>query len=907
MKLCTQHPPAKSRIARRAYLVIAGLAAFGSAIAQTTPTDETVEEIVVTGSRLATDGANTSSPVTVMTQQDLINTGETSIGEVLRHLPVTGAQTSTDTAGRGNSGIATVALRGLSPVNTLILMDGHRLVAADDQGRVDLNSVPFGAIERVEVLQDGASAIYGVDAIAGVVNLIMRDSYDGFSIDARYGISDRSDADVTEFGFTVGAEHDDSGFVLSASYRDQNGYLIADRPCCLDADQRGKGGANLRDPIPVVAAVVGLDPNDPTAEWILKDGVQQATTLDDFRPFSYPFTGPGPNDGFNWWGWETSMSDSTIANVYFAGHRPFGSNVQGYIQLSYNSRDSLGFLAPDGMGAIYGDEVIISANNDYNPFGVDLSVARQTNEQGLGTARQSDVNAHTTRALAGFRGEISAFGNSTWKWNVSADTQRLDDHTFRGHVITRKAMAEAAGDSDVCRAAGNGCVPVNLLGAQGTITQEMLDFLTVPTYTNKKASLDALQVDISGTLFTLPAGDVQLAVGAEYREEDFNLENDRYRNNGEIIFQGSTTDAHPPTRKVKEVYFETTVPVLNSFNVDFALRYSDFNQFGSTTNPKIGLRWRPLDEWLFRGSFGTAFRAPTFNEAYAGQSRGFRTTDDPCRGPDYASYPGCNGVQAPPTTGSFVIRGGNPNLDPETAETYTVGVVWTPRALDDLSIQLDAYSIHKDDVISSPDVNYLITQNAIDGSYSDLVFRDSQNRLDNVIAVLGNIGKQDIKGYDLGIDYTLPEFSFGTLVASVDVSYLDKFAISPAHGLPTQERAGKYATQLGTNARIRAVGSLQWLGQNWNAIYSNRYVDGVTNLDAIATDTQEVDSYLQHDLSVGYQFDAFGSPAKFTLGIQNISDEMPPFVEGNTSNGFDTGTFNSRGRYFYIRTSIDIM
>lgn len=203
----------------------------------------------------------------------------------------------------------------------------------------------------------------------------------------------------------------------------------------------------------------------------------------------------------------------------------------------------------------------------------------------------------------------------------------------------------------------------------------MLKFLTVPTFTNKDATLEGLQFNITGKLFALPAGDVQLAVGAEYREEGFDLVNDKYRNTADIIFVGTTSDAHPPVRRVKEIYAETGVPIFSSLDLDMALRYSDFNQFGTTTNPKFGVRWRPFEDWLIRGSYGTGFRAPTFNEAYAGQNRGFRSSDDPCRNADYASFPGCNGIQAPLTTGTFVTRRGNPNLDPETAETYTVGSV----------------------------------------------------------------------------------------------------------------------------------------------------------------------------------------------------------------------------------------
>ena len=242
-------------------------------------------------------------------------------------------------------------------------MNGRRMLATNDNGEVDLNSIPFEAVERVEILQDGASAVYGSDAIAGVVNLIMRDSYEGLSLQAYYGISDRSDADLTNFSLTFGHDFDGGGFVFVASYRDQDGYLIADRPCCRDADQRDKAGANLRDPLPIPAAVRGLDPLDPSAEMIIREGVTQATTLADFRPFVNNFFGPpAPDDAFNYFEFETSMSDSTLENYWFSGYYDLPSEVTAFVEFSSNYRDSFSFLAPDAFGEVFGDPIFIQPN-----------------------------------------------------------------------------------------------------------------------------------------------------------------------------------------------------------------------------------------------------------------------------------------------------------------------------------------------------------------------------------------------------------------------------------------------------------------------------------------------------------------------------------------------------------------
>ncbi len=204
--------------------------------------------IVVTGSRLPQRDLTAAAPVTVLDRAEIDVTGATNIGELLRELPAAGASNS-ESAGRGNNGSATVALRGLSAVNTLVLINGRRVLSNNSGGTVDLNSIPFDAVERVEVLKDGASAIYGSDAIAGVVNIIMRRDFDGLLLSGGYGISSRDDLPNRELSLTFGQELDRGGFVFNASYRNSDGNVIADRPVSLDPDWRAQSGRNFRDPL----------------------------------------------------------------------------------------------------------------------------------------------------------------------------------------------------------------------------------------------------------------------------------------------------------------------------------------------------------------------------------------------------------------------------------------------------------------------------------------------------------------------------------------------------------------------------------------------------------------------------------------------------------------------------------
>jgi outer membrane receptor protein involved in Fe transport len=863
-----------------------------------------LDEVIVTGSRLATTGLDTSAPVTILDRSEIEATGAASVGELLRELPVATASAS-DSAGRGNGGSATVALRGLSAVNTLVLINGRRVLSNNEGGTVDLNSIPFEAVDRVEVLQDGASAIYGSDAIAGVVNIIMRRDFEGLAIKGGYGVASRGDLPNRELSATFGHTVDKGGFVFNASWREADGNFIADRPVSRDPDWRALGGRNFRDPLPVVAVVQGL-PGFGNDEMVLRDGVAQAATAADFRDFVFPETDDplsSGNDGINYWLYETSASDIAQHNASFTGNYKLTDKLTGFVESSFNRRKSRGYLAPDYFGAVYGDPVVLSANNDFNPFGVDLSVARTIGEQPFRGRRQSSVTADVARFVAGVEGEIG-----TWNWDVSYNHQNLDQLTFGGEGVLRDRLLQAAGDSDDCRAAGNGCVPINLLGGPGTITPEMLDFISADSYTSVKSRMQSAVANFSGDLFSLPAGEVRMAIGTEFRRETFSSDNDRNAELNAFVARGPSPDAFPPAREIKEVYAELAVPLLKdapfaeSLDLDLAGRYSDYDLFGSTSNPKVGLKWRPIESLLIRGSWGTGFRAPTFAEAFGGQTRGFSTIVDPCAGPDFASLPGCPGQAPTNTTGTFVLSGGNPDLLPEEADNLTIGAVFTPAFAPRLALTIDLYRIKKEGIIGSIDRNYVLAQNAENGSYADRITRDpATNAVLEVIATRANLLDQSIRGVDLGLQYVTEDRPIGTFSFRTDLTYLDTFEQSPAPGAPPVRRVGTYTDATGTLARVRGTARVTWERGPFSLSTAARYVGGVSNDGSLLVDGEhlQADSYFQNDWMASYEFT--DADLKIMVSVENAFDEMPPFLEGNYANGFDQGTFNSRGRFFMTR------
>jgi len=868
-----------------------------AAQAQNEAAEDAESAIVITGSRLPSRDLTSAAPVTVLDRSAIDATGSQSVGELLRDLPVASASAS-DSAGRGNDGSANVALRGLSAVNTLVLINGRRVLSNTAGGTVDLNSIPFEAIDRMEVLQDGASAVYGSDAIAGVVNIITRKSYDGILLKAGTGITSRGDLPNHELSGTFGKTYATGGFVLNLSYRQAGGNVISDRPVSRDPDWRSLGGRNFRDTAPITSSglrginVPGADPN---TIYILKEGATDPTQFSNYREALFPdvFTaadGVG-NDGVNYWDYETSAAKIKQFNAYLTGEKEITSGIKAFVEASYSQRKSHAYLAPN----YYDGNLVVGANNIYNPFGTELTVYRTIIEQGAGAARANDVDSKTYRIVAGLEGEIG----SSWKWDVSGNYQRLDQYTDAGRGIVRSRIAYAA--SDACNTDPT-CLPINLFGPAGSITQEMIDSVSADNWRDINAEMKSFVGNISGKLFALPAGDVNIALGGEYRTESFSQTQDNAPD-----YDTQQLPFTPPTRKISEVYAETSVPILKdipliySLDVEGAVRYSHYNQFGSTTNPKVGVKWRPYRDLLIRGSWGTGFRAPTFTEANSSQTRSYRPVVDPCQTDAFATFPGCGGVRSPTTTGAFVVSGANPNLKPEEAKTLTVGGVWTPGFVPRLALTVDFFKIKKTNIIGTADANFIIEQNALGLGFNTNVTRNPDNSILEVSALRDNLLSLTIKGIDFGAQYRTAEASWGSLQFRADATYMDSYKLPLSASTAPVEQIGTYSTTLGTLPHWKANGRVTWTLAGLSASYAARYVGPVDNLASFRTDGEypRAKSYLQHDIALVYNLE--DQKMKFTLAVENVTDRMPPFLEGNYQNGFDQLTFNSRGRYFSLR------
>jgi len=658
-----------------------------------------MEEVVVTGSRIRRNPLDEPVAIMEIGASDIENTGLTNLGDALQQLPISGSAINSQFNVPGNSGFpqdgsgigagaVQLSIRNVSAKRTLVLVDGRRWIAGASAsgvpGAVDLNTIPDNVIERVEILQDGASAIYGSDAIGGVVNIITRQDYEGFKFDAQAGgyLSD-SDGESYEFSGLWGGGNDTTHFVLSMGYRDERGvetfdrarsaYPFPDGTSCLD------GGCSSFTPQARLLFGTGfglyrngvLDPTCTTADpacsaadvtlndGVLNDGGANIPVFDPNMPNSGDFHDFSTADRFNFNGpgFNFLRTPNERVNVYANVRHDLAPNVTLFARASYTNRSSETKGAPEplclgaGCGTRITDNFVVSALNPFNPFGVDLSVAngnleffgRRPLESG-GRLFFQDVN--TYMVTAGLEGDFQGAGRNFY-WDLT--TGYGDNRGFQEKQNSHNAakLQVAMGDPAVCAATPN-CVPFNFFGGQGpdgngSITEEMLDFVRYTQRDFSEQTLKNIAFNVGGDVVELPGGMMGFAAGIEYRDHDGSFRPDPIAASGETagIPSGATVGGFDVT----EFYGELNIPLISGaaladlLEVNVAARSSDYSTSGSKSTYKVSALWRPIDQLSFRGSFSTGFRAPGIGELFGGAAREDFTFLDPC-----ADYTGILGT-----------------------------------------------------------------------------------------------------------------------------------------------------------------------------------------------------------------------------------------------------------------------
>ncbi len=952
---------------------------MGAAFAQTAPNPATTalaadtsaattsnsapENIVVTGSRIKSSNATAESPIVVVTAAEIAHTQSETLEDVLQKLPELGTSGIYSTTNNGGGGVSCVELRNLGIERTLVLVDGKRFVQGNSSC-VDLNNIPIDMVERIEILKDGASTTYGADAIAGVINIILKHNFSGVTFHANGNIgTDAGDDKTGELSVLAGTNFDKGNFTIGAEYENQGSVVQKDRDWAQNPIQTdgplGSGPAvtgSFYNP----NGIVFPDGNASDPATINLAGVGGGTLVNKNGTLGAIYEGLN-SQRFNF-GALQQLQDSLEKESFNSSvNYDFNDNVTGFLQTFYTHKHTGEQLAPQpvngGLPPYAGvpDAYVIPEGNPYlTGLGVTGPVDLYKRETQFGD-RQYNQYDNTFQINGGFKGNLGA----GWDYEVffqygEEDEQITNTNNINFFHLEQEAgfqsdptAAGAAGAGDpttfgiynpgVCSAAV-GCVLSNPFGQNFSAAA-----IKYATYTEAQQTRYTLKIyggNVSNSeLFELPAGPVGVSLGAEHRAETGEFTPDSLDLTGQGL--GSTAQPTKGGFDVTEVYGEARVPLLKDLpgvkdlHIDLGGRFFAYNNFGTGETWKVSGNYTPIAGIRIRGSDGVAFRQPSVNDLFTGNAISFNGANDPCAQP--ASYgskaatvtANClkQGVNPANFTqiGSQVqtVVGGNPNLNPETARTQTLGLILSspilpPRA----TITLDYFRTKIDNTIST-----LPDQFILDSCYTSANFQPGTNgnnfcqlvlprlatgQLSEVISTNQNLGVTRTEGLDIGANYSYSIPGYGTISLQNDATVTFKFQ---QQNLPNGPFIGLLGT-IGVEAaslpaypRVRDNISLNWHIANYTFGYELRYLEGTTfstdpapfvqgklGTQYSSAKTPDVE---YHDIFASYDY----SNASVTVGIQNLFDKAPPYVF-DTATNTDAAVYDILGRVVYVKTTL---
>jgi iron complex outermembrane recepter protein len=815
-----------------------------------------VEKLEVTGSHIKRIDVEGPSPVLTLDRDYLDQTGFNNVGDVLRETTVAsfgGARENALTGGAG-TGASTTSLRGFGAERILVLLDGKRLPTIGGSSSVDLALIPMAAVERIEILKDGASATYGSDALGGVINVITKKDYDGATIELGYAMPDSPGGNRTDIKASYGKTFNKGSILGVLQYRANQETWSRDYDYAIPTpdwySQFGSPGTWL-DPNNGFQAGSAADPCPP--EMINGDGV----CTFDYSPYSQI----------------TPSIEQYSALV--TGDYQLNSDTKFFATGVFTHRDVRNQLAPapdrfrdaSGVGGI--DTTIDqgTATNWGLPATGDLSQVfyRLVEEGG---PRRSQVTSDSFNVNTGVKG----YAGDTWDWEASATygASRTSNLGVGGYA-NKQILYDMA--------VANEFNPFLAPGAKSDISQALYQPLDTIRSTMATTNLKA-----SGELFELPAGPLALAVGVMNAYQTFEQTTDEITGAG-AQWGGGVSAVGEGQRNFQSAYTEFSVPVLTDLELQLAGRYDNYSDFGSTVNPKVGFRYKPVNQVMFRGSWGTGYRAPSLTDLYRGQIVSFPFGLDPVTG----------------QSAQFEqVTGGNRNLREETVESINLGIVLQP--IESLSLTADYWRADQDNVVSVASTRQLfMAEEKFGNSYLNQfginIERDAGNnnrivRIDNPSV---NLASTQVSGLDLGLKFQLPIFRDFRFRLTVDHSILFEYRNEPFPGLGIENQIGFAGVPYWRNNAGIGLG---------NRVYDFSVLArtiGETNASALAQvpgTGGKTRDHTELDLRVQYS-----APWNGTISflVRNVLDtDRPQYLEYLSSGFLDTEVYDPFGRTFSL-------
>ena len=861
--------------------------------AEANASETRAEAIVVTGSRILRADIEGVGPTTVVSAEELENTGIVNVETVLQRLPANagfaGNQTSAYWTGNGY-GTAQVNLRGLGIKRTLVLLNGRRLVAGGTgaNSSPDLNMIPVNALARIEVLKDGASAIYGADAMAGVVNLITRTDFEGIGGGVRYGITEEGDGEDLTVDFIAGLRNDRGGIMIAATYQNTDPVNMASRaPCSLAEVTPGSlSCVNSASTIGGRAVLPGgqqinfnQDPNG--------DG-------DFFEPYS------AAKHNFNSAPFLNAVNPiERISTAAFADYA-LTDDVELFGEFLYTYRTSEQLATPGTLR-----NLAFAASNPTNPTGQDIVlIQRRLAEAG---PRVFFQETDTYQGTGGLRGTLA----NAWRWEVAASYGRNTAEDGSTNVANLQNVGNSI-DPTVCGMNGVPCA--DYLGF-GDLSADALDYILVTTRDTGGNELFTATADLSGDLLALPAGDLAFATGIVYRYEKGWRDPDPLTIAG--LANNNQQDPISGSNKAKEAYLELSLPVFEdqpfarALTLDGAVRFSDYDLFGSDWNYKLAADWEPFDGLRLRGTYGTGFRIPNVPELFGGVAEGNLTTTDPCS--NYSTsgnatlIANCQASGVPAgyvQLGNTILTtvGGNENLQAESSRSWTLGAVVEPRNLvPRLTLTADWFDIDIEDAIRAiPGSTKLAVCYASPNLGSEFCDDFTRSPLTGEVTFLSaqpiNTGLEKMNGLDVGLYYARDVGSV-EITLDVNVTWLNEYIVYPFEGGDLIRFDGFIGGGNGGYPEWRGYGVLSARKGPIEGTWSTQWIGSATDFNAAPDEIgYRTPDVFYHNLQLAYEFN---ERTRFHVGVDNLFDRKAPYIQSFTDANTDTMTYDLLGRRFY--------
>ncbi len=890
---------------------------------------EVVEEVVVTGSRIKRSDFTSASPITVISGQSIVESGFTNLGEALRNQAVAGTAGFNQSSILSGGGASSVDLRNLGQSRVLILINGKRVASFADalsNQAVDLSFVPTALIDRVDILRDGASAIYGSDAISGVVNVILKERFEGVQAGAQSGISSEGDGEQYSADLAIGTTSDRGSVMVGAEYRYNNNINQRDRDWAFPtvsgigatSISQGSffspGGAFFGDngtffcTLPV--AFGGDEITNVGAAGCPSTQGQAPTSPDAVQLLRYDYGAE-----------QDLITQSELYSTAGYGVYEIFDGIEAFVEAQYSKRTGVSNL--DGNPGSFGTPAFpagsyVPGTNPNVPVAGEGGFFYFRPSSTIGT-RQSDFEVNTTRLTAGLRGEIineeSFFNN--WTWELSYLYTRLDA-TLTTNAVWNLARFLRISDPDACAQDALCAQTVNPSGAldavrPGNWTQAEIAYLRQVATAQAKFQTTGFFGVASGPIFELPAGEVQMAVGFETRTDEGFTKPDSITEAGESVAnQVFTTEG---SFDVEEYFAEIDIPLLadapgfQNLDLNLQFRHSDYSNFGEESVERFGLNWQIIDDVRVRATLSTAYRAPQITDLFGGGVVSFDFFSNPCAaGATGNAAANCAAAGVPLGTPlaaaqSAVLAGGNPNLEPETADTSTIGIVFTPSFLEGFQMTVDYWDIEVEGLISRPTSDSIV-QGCFNGAvgltdpqcalFTPVVNAAGLN-FQNFTNQLTNLTKVTTDGYDLGLLYEFEAFDllFNT---ELQATYVRENTFFPGAG---------GADDRGSIPRIKGIWNNQVSWNEWDFIVRGRYIHGMSD-PSFDEDTnifgyEDVPSHTEWDMRVRYNWDQYTA----VFGVNDVFDRDPPYVF-SSGNNTDLFLYSPVGRYFFLRLSANL-